>query len=118
MYIMDNQTYKEVMAKLAEAQNCQNEIINYNNPSQEIIRERDTKLNEALSKAWDIVDDEMDKNTFNSNSLGSKASGHIYSFMALYNIRIQYSAEVQAKIAKFTANGINKFLFDISKFGW
>ncbi len=48
---MDNQTYKEVMAKLAEAQNCQIEIINCNNPSQEIIRERDTKLNEALSKA-------------------------------------------------------------------
>lgn len=144
---MDNQKlYNEVMAKLAEAQNCQNEIINCNNElqniysmgvydlqysyrlmpqSQEIvrrqydwIRQRDDKLNEALSKAWDIVDDEIDKNIFNLNSLGSQALGHVYSFMALYNIRIQYSAEVLAKLAKVTARGLGLFPFNTRWFGW
>ncbi len=103
---MDNQTlYNEVMAKLAEAQNCQNEIINCNNLSQEIIRERDNKLNDALSNALDIADDEMDKNTFNSNSLGSQAICNIFGFMVLYNIRIQYSAEVQAKLQNLQPTG-------------
>ncbi len=116
---MDNRKlYDEVMVKLAEAQNCQNEIINCNNLLQEIIRERDTKLNDALSKALDIADDEIDINMFNPRSLGSQAICNIFGFMALYNINILPSAEVQAKIVKFTANGINKFVFDISKFGW
>ncbi len=145
MYIMDNQTYKEVMAKLAEAQNCQTEIINCNNELQNIysrmtydwqsyyclmgqskeivrrqydwIRERDDKLNDALSKAWDIVDDEIDKNIFNLNSLGSQALGYVYSFMALYNIRIQYSAEVEVKLAKVTAKGLGPFPFNTRWFG-
>lgn len=116
---MDNRKlYDEVMVKLAEAQNCQTEIINCNNQSQEIIRERDAKLNEALSKALEIADDEIYKNMFNPCSLGSQAICNIFGFMALYNINIHPSAEVQAKIAEFTADGINKFMFDISKFGW
>ncbi len=147
MYIMDNQTlYNEVMAKLAEAQNCQTEIINCNNELQKIysmgvydlqsyyrlmpqsqeivrrqydwIRQRDDKLNEALSKALDIVVDEIDKNIFNLNSLGPQALGNIFGFMELHNIRIQYSAEVQAKLTKITAKGLGLFPFNISWFGW
>jgi len=115
---MDKQKlYEAVMAKLAEAQSHQNEIIKGNNVPQNI-RERDNKLNDALSKAVDVADDEIDKNMFNPRSLGSQAICNIFGFMELYNIRIQPSAEVQTKIAKFTANGINKYVFDIRKFGW
>lgn len=150
---MDNQTlYNVVMANLAEAQNRQTEIINCNNELQKIysmgvydlqsyyrlmpqsqeivrrqydwIRQRDDKLNEALSKAWDIVDDEIDKNIFNINSLGSKAICNILGFMALHNIRIQYSAEVeiklanvQAKLTKVIARGLGLFPFNTRWFG-
>ncbi len=144
---MDNRKlYDEVMVKLAEAQNCQNEIINCNNELQKIysmgvydlqsyyrlmpqsqeivgrqydwIRQRDDKLNEVLSKALDIVDDEMDKNIFNLNSLGFQAICNIFGFMALYNICIQYSAEVKAKLAKVTARGLGLFPFNTRWFGW
>ncbi len=82
------------------------------------IRQRDDKLNEALSKAWDIIDDDIDKNIFNLNSLGYHALGSVCVFMASNNIRIQYSAEVKAKLAKVTARGLGLFPFDIRWFGW
>lgn len=120
------QVYNEAMAKLAEAQNYQSEIINCNNELQSIrskktydwIRKRDDKLNDALAKALDLVDDETDKGVFYINSLGSQALGNICGFMALCNIRIQYSPEVMAKLAKITAKGLPQFPFDIRGFGW
>ena len=118
-------TYNEAMAKLAEAQNYQTEIINCNNELQSIrskktcdwIRKRDDKLNDALAKALDLVDDETDKGVFYPNSLGSQALGNIYNFMVLYNIRLQYSPEFMAKFAKITAKEMAKIPFDIRRFG-
>lgn len=81
-------------------------------------KERNENLNDALSDALDIVDDEMNKNTFNPNSLGFQALGNIYNFMVLYNIRLQYSPEVQVKLSKITAKEMAKFPFDIRRFGW
>lgn len=139
-------TYNEAMAKLAEAQNYQSEIINCNNELQSIyskmtynlqfyyrlmqqsnevvkrqydwIRKRDDKLNDALAKALDLVDDETDKGVFYINSLGSQVLGNIYGFMVWYNIRLQYSLEFMVKFAKITAKGLSQFPFDIRGFGW
>ncbi len=140
------QVYNEAMAKLAEAQNYQSEIINCNNELQSIyskmtynlqfyyrlmqqsnevvkrqydwIRKRDDKLNDALAKALDLVDDETDKGVFYINSLGSQVLGNIYGFMVWYNIRLQYSLEFMVKFAKITAKGLSQFPFDIRGFGW
>ncbi|MCH5309310.1 MAG: hypothetical protein J1E58_05550 [Prevotella sp.] len=131
------------MAKLAEAQKCQDEIIRCNNELQQVdeaiaevcnifnayktkaylnhkhttlnngiknlIRERDEKLNEALSKALDLADDETDKGMFNVYSLSAQALGTIYSYVVPRNIHWQYSIEVDAKFAKIFAKGINAF---------
>ena len=139
-------TYNEAMAKLAEAQNYQTEIINCNNELQSMrskntydfqsyyrliqqsnevvkqlydwIKKRNDKLNDALAKALDLVDDETDKGVFYINSVGSHSLGSIYGFIALCNIRIQYSSEVTAKLTKITAKELPQFPFDIRGFGW
>ena len=142
--IMDNQTiYNEAMAKFAEAQKCQDEIVGCNQELQQVneaivevcnvfnvyktkiylnyrcntlnnklnnyIRERDEKLNEALNKALDLADDETDKGIFSACSLSAQALGTIYSYVVPRNIHWQYSIEVDAKLVKIFAKGINAF---------
>ena len=135
---MDYQTtYNEAMAKLAEAQKCQDEIAGCNHELRQVnnvingttnpqlyyqlkdqrvkllckiderIKDRDKKLNEALSKALDLADDETDKKEFNSDSLGGQAMGAIYTYAEAHNIQCPYSAEVNSKFAKLMNKGIN-----------
>lgn len=133
--------YNEAMAKFAEAQKCQNEIVSCNHELQQVndaiaevcnifnvyktkiylnyrcntlnnklnnyIRERDEKLNEALSKALDLADDETDKGLFSACSLSAQALRAIYSYVVPRNIHWQYSIEVNAKLEKIFAKGIN-----------
>ena len=149
---MDNQhLYDEAMAKLAEAQTRQNDIINSNIELQRLqfaisttihyatlsslrlqynnlvlsvnkkIKERDDKLNEAISKALEIIEDEVYNNVFSPNSLGDRVTSFIYSYMALQDIRLQYSAEVNARLLKITAivraKCMNELLAKLQKFG-
>ena len=135
---MDNQhLYDEAMAKLAEAQTRQHDIINSNIELQRLqfaisttihyadlsslkvqyknlvlslndkIKERDDKLNEAISKALELFDDEICKIAQGQNSLGLQATGQIYSYMALQNIRIQYSLDVKTKLSKLMVKAKN-----------
>ncbi len=130
---MDNQhLYKEAMAKLTEAQICQNEITNYNAELQKVqiafyntfnyitriylnirhnrldfhknkkIKDRDDKLNEAISKALEIIDNEISYNVPPQDSLGMQAVGHVFIYMASQHIQLQYSAEVNAWLSKIT----------------
>ena len=80
-----------------------------NNEISNCIKERDEKLNEAMSKALDIVDDETSNGTFSFNSLGAQAMGLIFSCVKFHNIHWQYSTEVKAKSAKIAIKGINTF---------
>ena len=148
---MDKQhLYDEAMAKLAEAQTRQNDIINSNIELQRLqlaisttrhyatlsslrlqynnlvlsvnkkIKERDDKLNEAISKAWELVDDEICKIAQGQNSLGLQATSQIYSYMTMQNIWIQYSIDVKIKFSKIMvkAKNINDLLVELQKFGW
>ena len=146
---MDNQyLYDEAMAKLAEAQTRQNDIINSNIEIQRLqleisttlnyatssslmlqynnlllsvkkkIRERDDKLNESISKALELVDDEICKIAQGQNSLGLQATGQIYSYMALQDIWIQYSIDVKTKLSKIMvkAKNMNDLLAHLKMF--
>lgn len=150
---MDNQhLYNEAMAKLTEAQICQNEITNCNAELQKVqtafyntfncisriylnirhkhldlqkkkkIKDRDDKLNEAISKALEIIDNEISYNVPPKNLLGMQSVGQVLTYMALQNIRLQYSAEVNARLSKITrmvnAKGMNDFRVQLQKFGW
>ena len=109
---MDYQTtYTEVMAKLAEAQKCQNEIMGgmASHPINELIKGRNRKLNEALGKALDLADDEIDNGKFALCSPSMQVITAIYAYARLHNISCQYSREVKAKFAKIEAKGINAF---------
>ena len=140
--------YDEAMAKLAEAQTCHNDIINSNSELQGLqlaisttlnyatisylrlqynnlllsvkkkIRERDDKLNESISKALELVDDEICKIAQGQNSLGLQATGQIYSYMALQDIRIQYSIDVKTKLSKIMvkAKNMNDLLAHLKMF--
>ena len=138
---MDYQTtYNGSMAKLAEAQKCQDEIVDCNQELQQVnnvingttnpqlyyqlkeqrvkllckideqTKDRDKKLNEALSKALDLADDETDKGIFNSGSLGGQAMGAIFSYTVLQDIHWQSSLDVKAKTSKIIAKGVNSFI--------
>lgn len=150
---MGNQhLYNEAMAKLMDAQICQNEITNCNAELQKMqiafyntfnyitriylnirhkyleshknkrIKDRDDKLNEAISKALEIIDDEISNNVFPQDSLGLQAVGQVLTYTALQNIELQYSAEVNARLYKITrivnAKGMNDFRMQLQKFGW
>ena len=109
---MDYQTtYNEAMAKLAEAQKCQNEIISGRSfrPINELIKDRNRKLNEALGKALDLADEETDKGRFDICSPSLQVMTAIYDYARSHNISCQYSIEVDAKFAKIFAKGINAF---------
>lgn len=142
--------YAETMTKLAEAQTCQNDIANSNIELQRIqlaisttlyyavlsslrlqynhlvssvnekIKERDDKLNEAISKALEIIDNELSGNEYPADSLGMHAVGQIFSYMAMQNIRLQYSAEVNARLSKITTivcvKSMNDLLGQMQKF--
>ena len=84
-----------------------NRYTTLNNEINNLIRERDEKLNEALSKALDLADDETDKGIFSPYSLSAQALGAICSYVVPRNIHWQYSIEVDAKFAKIYAKGIN-----------
>ena len=138
---MDYQTTcNEAMAKLAEAQKCQDEIAGCNYELQQVnnvingttnpqlyyqlkeqrvkllckideqTKDRDKKLNEALSKALDLADDETDKGTFNSSSLGGQAMGAISSYIVLQDIHWQSSLDVKEKTSKIIAKRVNNFI--------
>ena len=138
---MDYQTtYNEAMAKLAEAQKCQDEIVGCNHELQQVndimnttsspqyyyqlkeqrgklvyqidkqTKDCNKKLNEALSKALDLVDDETDKGIFNSNSLGGQAMGAIFSYTVLQDIHWQSSLDVKEKTSKIIAKRVNNFI--------
>lgn len=126
--IMDNlTTYNEVIAKLAEAKKCQDEIIGCNNELQQVnkairgtaniqfynqlkeqraklfcrideqIKDRDEKLNEALSKALDLADKDLENQVNYNNSKGLEAMATILSYMFVNYIKIKYSSEVILK---------------------
>lgn len=84
------------------------------------IKERDDKLNEAISKALEIIDNEIPDNVYPQNSLGMYVVGQIFSYMSLENIRLQYSAEVNARLSKITmivgAKGMNDLWGQLQKF--
>lgn len=141
--------YNEAMAKLTEAQICHNEIVKCNAELQKVqttfyntfnhimriylnvkhkylyshknkkIKERDDKLNEAISKALEIIEDEVYNNAFSLNSLGAQVAGVIYSYMALHDIRLQYSAEVNTRLLNITtivsAKGMNDLWLQVQK---
>lgn len=91
-----------------------------NNEINNRIRERDEKLNEALSKALDIVDCRTGNHAENI-STSIVAIGNIISFIKANNIQLRYSLEVNMKLAKITAKGIdciNRFLSQQRMFGW
>ena len=80
---MDYQTtYNEAMAKLAEAQKYQNEIMSGRafRPINELIKDRNRKLNEALGKALDLADDETDKGRFDICSPSLQVMTAIYDY--------------------------------------
>ena len=109
---MDYQTtYNEAMAKLAEAQKCQDEIMSGRTfrPINELIKDRNRKLNEALGKALDLADEETDKGRFDICSPSLQVMTAIYDYARSHNISCQYSIEVDAKFAKIFAKGINAF---------
>lgn len=137
---MDYQTtYNEAMAKLAEAQKCQDEITDCNQELQQVnnvingttnpqlyyqlkdqhvkllckiderIKERNRKLNEALSKALDLADDETDKGIFSVCSLSAQALEAIFSYIVSRNIHWQYPIEVNVKLTKIFAKEANAF---------
>ena len=133
-------TYNEAMAKLAEAQKCQDEITDCSKELQQVnnvingttnpqlyyqlkdqrvkllckiderIKDRNKKLNEALSKALDLVDDETDNRVFNSDSLGGQAMEAISSYIVLQDIHWQSSLDVKEKTSKIIAKRVNNFI--------
>ena len=78
-------------------------------PINELIKDRNRKLNEALGKALDLADDETDKGRFDICSPSMQVMTTIYDYARLHNISCQYSIEVDAKFAKIFAKGINAF---------
>lgn len=72
--------------------------------------ERNRKLSEALSKAFDLVDYETDNSMFNPFSFGAQAMEAISTFVRLNNICWQCSADVVAKGAKLINKGMNSFI--------
>ena len=72
--------------------------------------ERDRKLSEALSKAFDLADYETDNSMFNPFSFAAQAMEAISTFVRLNNICWQCSADVVAKGAKLINKGMNSFI--------
>lgn len=146
---MDNQhLYDEAMAKLAEAQTSQNDIIDssvelqrlrlaisttihyatlsslrlqYNNLILSVnkkTKERDDKLNEAIGKALDLVEDEVAKRIFCPTSSSVQAMVAISSYIKSQDIHLYYSADVNTKRAKIFAKGISELHTYLKMFGW
>ena len=149
MVTMDNQhLYDEAMAKLAEAQTRQNDIINSNVELQRLriaisptihyatpsslrlqynnlvgsvnknTKERDDKLNEAIGKALDLVEDEVAKRTFCPTSSSVQAMIAIFSYIKSQDIHLHYSADVNTKRAKIFAKGLSEVHIYLKMFGW
>ncbi len=85
-------------------------------------KDRDDKLNEAICKALEIIDNEISYNVPPQDSLGMQAIGQIFTYKALQNIELQYSAEVNAWLYKITrianAKGMNNLWMQLQMFGW
>ena len=141
-------SYNEAMENLTEAQQCQSDISKCNvdlnqvqnaiyaaisykirfllqsqfrllvSRTNEKIKERDEKINDALSKALDILNNEADNNIMPQNSLGIKLLGEIFFYLSTQNIQIQYSMEVHAKRKSLAAKGIGRLLSEINRFKW
>ena len=120
-------TYNEAMVKLAEAQKCQDEITDCSKELQQVnnvingttnpqlyyqlkdqhvkllckideqIKERNKKLNEALSKTLDLVDKDLENRVYHDDSIGLKTWATILCYMATNNIKMKYSVEVILK---------------------
>ena len=120
-------TYNEAMSKLAEAQKSQDEIAGCNEELQQVkdimnttsssqyyyqlkeqrgklvyqidkqTKDRNKKLNEALSKALDLVDKDIENRVYYANSKGLEALVIILSYMSVNYIKIKYSAEIVLK---------------------
>ena len=135
--------YSEAMAKLAEAQKCQSDIVGYVNELKDVneakaeistmynlsktrlylssrqialneqinssIRERNSKLNETLSEALDLIKKEEDDGISVFNSLGLQVYNKILSYTKWYDIQWQPSIDVVAKEAMLVHRGIKFF---------
>ena len=146
-------TYNEAMTKLAEAQKCQDEIAGCNEELQQVdnairgtgdiqlyyqlkaqrvkllckideqTKGRDKKLNEALSKALDLVNKDIENRVYYANSKGLEALVIILSYMSVNYIKIKYSAEVvlkQKRIFNVAAKEIElqNFINQLKMLGW
>lgn len=146
-------TYNESMTKFADAQKCQDEIIACNKELQQVdnairvtgdiqlyyqlkaqrvkllckideqTKDRDKKLNEALSKALDLVGKDMENRLYYVESKGIEALAIILSYMSVNYIKIRYSAEVvlkQERIFNWAAREIElqNFINQLKMLGW
>ena len=146
-------TYNEAKGKLAEAQKCQDEIIACNKELQQVdnairgtgdiqfynqlkelraklfrqidkqTKDRDEKLNEALSKALDLVGKDMENRVYYAESKGIEALAIILSYMSINYIKIRYSVEVvlkQKRIFNWAAREIElqNFINQLKMLGW
>ena len=78
-----------------------------NNEKNYKIRECNDKLNEALSKAFDIADDETNNGIFPQNSSGVKVATVILLYIGINNIEWQCSVDVKMKLSKLVNKGAN-----------